>query len=57
MRVTFESDNNFYEFESPYWIEDSDGNLALPSTINNYEIWYKITPGEGDEKLIFDQHT
>lgn len=54
MRVTFEFDNNFYEFESPYWIEHSDGNLAFPSTINNYEIWYKVTPGEGDEKLIFD---
>ena len=54
MRVTFEFDNNFCEFESPYWIEHSDGNLALLSTINNYEIWYKITPGEGDEILIFN---
>lgn len=41
-------DNNFYEFESPYWIELPDGDLALPSTINNYEIWYKTINGEAN---------
>ncbi len=54
IRVTFECDNNFYEFESPYWIEHSDGNLALQSTVNNYEIWYKTINGEGQEKLVFN---
>lgn len=52
IRVTFEFDSNFYEFESPYWIQHSDGDLALPSTENNYEICYKTINGEYYEPLI-----
>lgn len=48
IRVTFKFDDNFYEFESPYWIQHSDGDLALPSTVNNYEIWYKTINGEAN---------
>lgn len=54
IRVTFKLDDNFYEFESPYWIQHSDGDLALPSTLNNYEIWYKTINGKDNEKLLFN---
>ena len=52
IRVTFKFDSNFYEFESPYWIQHSDGDLAMPSTENNYEIWYKTINGEYYEPLM-----
>ena len=54
IRITFKFDGNFYEFESPYWIQHSDGDLALPSTENNYEVWSKTINGEYYEKLIFN---
>lgn len=54
LRVTFKCDSYFYEFESPHWIQHSDGDIALPSTENNYEIWYKTVNGEGNEKLTLN---
>lgn len=49
IRATFKFDNDYYEFESPYWIQHSDGDLALPSTKNNYEIWYRSINGKGEK--------
>ncbi|WP_308780278.1 hypothetical protein [uncultured Clostridium sp.] len=54
LRVTFKCGSYFYEFESPHWIQHSDGDIALPSTENNYEIWYKTVNGEGNEKLTLN---